>query len=65
MKKLHRLVDLAAMLSLTAMTPEARFLAARKRIEALQAIDCAEKRLAHYRAILGMFPCVDEVRSHD
>lgn len=65
MKKLHRLVDLAALLSLTATTPEARFLAARKRVEALQAIARAEKRLAHYRVVLAMFPPVESVEKRE
>ena len=55
-KKLRRLVDLAATLSITATTDEARELAARKRHEAIAAIARAQVRLEYYQEVLALFP---------
>ena len=56
MSRLQRAVDLAAILSLTANTKEARELAARHRARALRKIDRAQAQLDQLRSVLAMFP---------
>jgi hypothetical protein len=59
MKKLQRTVNLAAILSITATTAEAREQAATQRVRAAKKIDRAQAQLNKLRAVLALFPPVE------
>jgi hypothetical protein len=56
MKKLHKLCELAALLSLTANSDALRMLADERRREALTELDQAQERLDRLRQLLALFP---------
>ena len=55
-KKLHKLCEMAALLSLTANSDALRMLADERRREALTALDQAQERLDRLRRLLAVFP---------
>lgn len=64
-RKLRKLCELAALLSLTATTPEARELATMRRIEAATAIDQAQARLDKMREVLALFPMPASIKPEE